>query len=127
MTERLSEASSKRVRSDLLRSEMKGHATAAGVQRICEDYRKLVEPGAVWIVDATKLASFAYDTVEVAKREFMALANERGLTTMVGIMPSGLPRMGAMAVASALRAMGSPLTLAVVDDEAAAAAFLAKR
>jgi hypothetical protein len=127
MNERLSEVSSRRIRSDLLRSEMKGHATAAGLLRICDDYRTLVDPGAVWIVDATKLATFAYDTVEVAKREFMALARERGLTTMVGIMPSGLPRMGAMAVASALRAVGSSLTLNVVDDDAAANAFLAKR
>ena len=48
---RFSEASSKRIRADLLRSEMNGHATAQNVRQVSNDYRRMVEPGAAWSVD----------------------------------------------------------------------------
>ena len=124
---RFSEASSKRIRADLLRSEMNGHATAENVRQVSNDYRRMVEPGAAWIVDGKAVTSFAYDAVETAKTEFMQLARGFGLVTLVAILPNALPRMGAMAVGVALRAANSPLLLTVVDTDAAAMAFLAKR
>ena len=124
---RFSSASSKRIRADLLRSEMKGHATGDNVRQVSSDYRRLVDPGAMWIVDGKEVTGFAYDAVDTAKTEFLQLARECGLVTLVAILPHGLPRMGAMAVGLALRAANSPLVLTIVDTDADAMAFIAKR
>ncbi len=106
---------------------MKGHATADNVRQVSSDYRRLVDPGAMWIVDGKEVTGFAYDAVDTAKTEFLQLARECGLVTLVAILPHGLPRMGAMAVGLALRAANSPLVPTIVDTDADAMAFLAKR